>query len=57
MTPSPFTRIAVAGAGTRGSQVAWQMSFHGKVVTVYYYHDTPSGDRYIAATIWDPLVS
>jgi len=26
----------------------------GKVVTVYYFHDAPSGDRYIAATIWDP---
>jgi hypothetical protein len=26
----------------------------GKVVTVYYFHDEPHGDRYIAATIWDP---
>jgi len=26
----------------------------GKVVTVYYFHDEPRGDRYIAATIWDP---
>ena len=26
----------------------------GKVVTVYYFHDEPQGDRYIAATIWDP---
>ena len=26
----------------------------GKVVTVYYFHDEPLGDRYIAATIWDP---
>jgi hypothetical protein len=26
----------------------------GKVVTVYYFHDTPKGNRYIAATIWDP---
>lgn len=25
----------------------------GKVVTVYYYHDTLLGDRYIGATIWD----
>jgi len=25
----------------------------GKIVTVYYYHDQPKGDRYIAATIWD----
>jgi Neuraminidase (sialidase) len=26
----------------------------GKVVTVYYFHDQPNGDRYIAATVWDP---
>jgi hypothetical protein len=26
----------------------------GKIVTVYYFHDKPQGDRYIAATIWDP---
>ncbi len=26
----------------------------GKVVVVYYYHDQPKSDRYIAATIWDP---
>ncbi|MBI2824889.1 MAG: exo-alpha-sialidase [Planctomycetia bacterium] len=26
----------------------------GKVVTVYYFSDEPLGDRYIAATIWDP---
>jgi hypothetical protein len=26
----------------------------GRVVTVYYFHDEPQGDRYIAATIWDP---
>ena len=26
----------------------------GKVVTVYYIHDTPKGDRYIGATIWEP---
>ncbi len=25
----------------------------GKIVTVYYFHDTPNGERYIAATIWD----
>lgn len=30
-----FTKIAVAGAGTMGSQVAWQMAFHGKHVIVY----------------------
>jgi hypothetical protein len=26
----------------------------GRVVTIYYFHDKPLGDRYIAATIWDP---
>jgi hypothetical protein len=26
----------------------------GKIVTVYYFHDEPKGERYIAATIWDP---
>jgi 3-hydroxyacyl-CoA dehydrogenase len=30
-----FSHITVAGAGTMGSQVAWQMAFHGKHVTVY----------------------
>src|SRR4029450_143108 len=29
-----FTKITTAGAGTMGSQVAWQMAFHGKHVTV-----------------------
>ena len=26
----------------------------GKIVTVYYFHDEPKTERYIAATIWDP---
>ncbi len=26
----------------------------GKIVTIYYIHDQPQSDRYIAATIWDP---
>jgi 3-hydroxybutyryl-CoA dehydrogenase len=30
-----FARITTAGAGTMGSQVAWQMAFHGKQVVVY----------------------
>ena len=30
-----FTKITIAGAGTMGSQVAWQMAFHGKHVIVY----------------------
>ena len=30
-----FTKITTAGAGVIGSQVAWQMAFHGKQVVVY----------------------
>jgi 3-hydroxyacyl-CoA dehydrogenase len=30
-----FSKVTTAGAGTMGSQVAWQMAFHGKDVTVY----------------------
>jgi len=30
-----FLKVTTAGAGTMGSQVAWQMAFHGKHVTVY----------------------
>jgi hypothetical protein len=26
----------------------------GKVVTMYYWHDDPNTERYIAATVWDP---
>ena len=26
----------------------------GRIVTVYYFHDEPNSDRYIAATIWEP---
>jgi hypothetical protein len=26
----------------------------GKIVTAYYFNDTPEGERYIAATIWEP---
>jgi hypothetical protein len=26
----------------------------GKIVTVYYFHDQPASERYIAATIWEP---
>jgi 3-hydroxybutyryl-CoA dehydrogenase len=33
--PVTYTNITTAGAGTMGVQVAWQMAFHGKHVTVY----------------------
>ncbi len=26
----------------------------GKIVSTYYFHDQPTSDRYVAATIWDP---
>lgn len=26
----------------------------GKIVTIYYIHDRPTSERYIAATLWDP---
>lgn len=26
----------------------------GKIVTTYYFHDAPTTERYIAATIWEP---
>jgi hypothetical protein len=29
----------------------------GKIVTVYYFHNQPKGDRYIGATIWEPPTS
>jgi 3-hydroxybutyryl-CoA dehydrogenase len=32
---APLAKVTTAGAGTMGSQVAWQMAFHGKHVTVY----------------------
>jgi hypothetical protein len=25
----------------------------GKIVTVYYFNDSPDSERYVAATIWD----
>jgi hypothetical protein len=40
-----------------GRDVGYPRSFarpDGKVVTVYYFHDEPLSDRYIAATIWQP---
>ena len=40
-----------------GRDVGYPRSFQrsdGKIVTVYYFHDQPLSDRYIAATIWEP---
>ena len=44
-------------AGAGGRDIGYPRSVQrpdGKVVVVYYWHDTPKGDRYIAATIWEP---
>jgi hypothetical protein len=45
----------------RANGGGWDMGYSqsmrrpdGKVVTVYYFHDTLHGERYIAATIWTP---
>ena len=43
--------------GAGGRDIGYPRSVQrtdGKVVVVYYWHDTPKGDRYIAATIWEP---
>ncbi len=43
------------GGGTDvGYPRSCQRTSDGKVVTVYYYHTEPSGDRSIVATIWEP---
>ncbi|MBX9787945.1 MAG: glycoside hydrolase [Pirellulales bacterium] len=44
-------------AGAGGRDIGYPRSVErpdGKVVVIYYWHDTPKGDRYIAATIWEP---
>ena len=45
-----FTKITTAGAGTMGSQVAWQMAFHGKHVVVYDAIPDGPGERQGAAS-------
>jgi hypothetical protein len=48
--------FAIRGNGG-GRDIGYPRSIQrtdGKVVTVYYFHDEPKGDRYIAATIWEP---
>jgi hypothetical protein len=43
--------------GAGGRDIGYPRSVQrpdGHVVVVYYWHDTPKGDRYIAATIWEP---
>jgi hypothetical protein len=45
----------------RNDGASWDLGYprtvqrsDGKCVTVYYFHDNESPERYIAATIWDP---
>ena len=45
----------------RGNGAWWDLGYvrsaqrlDGKVVTIYYFNDQPSTERFIAATIWDP---
>ncbi|NOS68959.1 MAG: exo-alpha-sialidase [Verrucomicrobia bacterium] len=41
------------GGGTDIGYPRTVQRLDGKIVTIYYFHDQPKGDRYIAATIWD----
>ena len=48
----------------RDDGAAWDLGYvrsverpDGKVVTVYYYNDAPSSERFIAATLWDPAAT
>jgi hypothetical protein len=48
--------ITIRGSGG-GRDLGYPRSMQrtdGKIVTIYYFHDDPFGDRYIAATIWEP---
>jgi hypothetical protein len=42
------------GGGTDVGYPRTVQRLDGGIVTVYYFHDQPKGDRYIAATIWSP---
>jgi hypothetical protein len=48
----------------RNDGAAWDLGYvrsaerpDGKIVTVYYFNDQPSSERFIVATIWDPVES
>lgn len=48
-------RILRADGG--GTDIGYPRSVQrpdGKVVTIYYFHDQPKGERYIGATLWSP---
>lgn len=52
-----WTQPRALRTGGGGTDLGYPRSVQredGRVVTVYYFHDQPGGDRYIAATIWDP---
>ena len=45
----------------RADGAAWDLGYvrsaerpDGKIVTVYYFNDQPSSERFIAATVWEP---
>ena len=53
-TWSPERTIRGAGGGRDIGYPRSVQRPDGKVVTIYYFHDQPASDRYIAATIWTP---
>src|SRR5262245_14077889 len=53
-TWGPETTIRGNGGGPDLGYPRSVQRADGKVVTVYYFHDHPLSDRYIAATVWEP---
>ena len=40
-----------------GTDIGYPRTFSARMARssrIYYFHDQPKGDRYIAATIWEP---
>ena len=44
------------GGGTDLGYTQTVQRADGDIVTVYYFHEEPKGDRFVAATIWSPGV-
>ena len=53
-TWAPEVTLRAQGGGRDIGYPASVQRPDGKIVTIYYFHDQPLSDRYIAATIWDP---
>jgi hypothetical protein len=51
-TWGPEIRLRDNGGGRDVGYPRTVQRADGKIVTVYYFHDQPGSDRYIAATIW-----